>query len=62
MLVLVRFYIAVEDGSAQVERDLGVLAGEGTAYKGEKEICMMICWCLKVAQKFAPTMCASLAT
>ena len=37
MPVLVRFYIAVEDGSAQVERDLGVLTGEGAAYKGGKE-------------------------
>ena len=30
---LVRFYIAIEDGSAQVERDFGALT-DGTAYKG----------------------------
>ena len=34
MRVLVRFYIAIEDGYAQVERDFGVLTGEGAAYKG----------------------------
>ena len=34
---LVRFYIAIEDGSAQVERGLGVLTGEEAAYKGGGE-------------------------
>ena len=33
MPLLVRFYIAIEDGSAQVERDFGALT-DGTAYKG----------------------------
>ena len=37
MPLLVRFYIAIEDGSAQAERDFGVLTGEGAAYKGGKE-------------------------
>ena len=31
---LVRFYLAIENGLAQEERDLGVLTGEEAAYKG----------------------------
>ena len=37
MPLLVCFYIAIEDGSAQVKRDLGVLTGEGAAYNGGME-------------------------
>ena len=37
MPLLVCFYIAIEDESAQVKRDLGVLTGEGAAYKGGME-------------------------
>ena len=37
MPFLVRFYLSIEDGSVQVERDLGVLTGEEAAYHGGKE-------------------------
>ena len=37
MHLLVCFYIAIKDGSAQVKRDFGVLTGEGAAYKGDME-------------------------
>ena len=45
--LLVCFYTAIEDGSAQVKRDFGVLTGEGAAYKGGMEHLYDDMWVLK---------------